>query len=576
MRAGLERRCHEVIALFGIAIVAGVIAGISPCVLPVLPVLLAAGATEAGEQRSLRRPLAVIAGLIVSFTALTLVGAELLTLLHLPLDLLRNIGLVLLGLVGFGLIVPVFGQLIARPFERIRIPRLSKETSGFLIGLGLGAVFAPCAGPVLTAITVVASAHRIGLESVVVTILFSCGAAIPLFIVALAGTEIVARTQALRRHATVLRAGGGAVLIAMTVLLATNALDGLQTSVPGYTTALQSHIEGSASISRQLTALKSDGQPKSTTAGATICVPGDSKLESCGPAAQFTGIVQWFNTPHDEPVTLAELRHKVVLVDFWTYSCINCQRALPHVEAWYSRYRSGGFEVIGVHTPEFAFEHVPSNVRAAAAQLGVHYPIALDNNYGTWLAYGNEGWPSDYLIDGNGIIRDYSSGEGDYSQTETLIRQLLRANDPKMRLPPRTDVPNLTPTEAMTAETYLGYERVAGLDAAIVRDAPSTYAFPASLPIGYFEIGGVWTIHAEEMTSGSGARLDYPVSAKDVYLVLAGSGSVTVSVDGSATKTINVSGVPRLYTLVSRPKEFSATVALTFTSGVQAYDLTFG
>ena len=564
------------IALFGVALVAGVIAGISPCVLPVLPILLAAGATNFGARGGLRRPLSVIAGLVVSFTTFTLVGTEVLTLLHLPLDLLRNVGLALLGLIGLSLIVPGLGSVITRPFERVRVPKLSNDSSGFLMGIGLGAVFVPCAGPVLTAITVVAATHHIGVESVVVTILFSLGAAIPLLIVAVAGGEIVSRTQALRRHAVALRAGGGAVLVAMTVLLATNALAGLQTTVPGYTLALQNHIERSSIATRQLSALKSKGPVVTTHARGSVCLPDATQLENCAAAAPFSGIVQWFNTPGDTPITLASLHHKIVLVDFWTYSCINCQRALPHVEAWYSRYRSDGFVVIGVHTPEFAFEHVPSNVQAASIQLGVHYPIALDNNYSTWLAYGNESWPSEYLIDQNGFIRHFSSGEGDYSRTENLIRELLRANTPAAALPAPTSVRDLTPKDAITPETYLGYQRIAGLDAAIVKDVPTTYAFPASLPLGYFEIAGIWTIHGEEMTAGANARLNYPVSAKDVYLVLGGTGTVTVEVPGSATRTLHVSGSPRLYTLVSRAKQFTSTLALQFSPGVQAYDFTFG
>ena len=564
------------IELFAVALVAGVIAGISPCVLPVLPILFAAGATEGSDHKNLRRPLAVIAGLIVSFTAFTLVGSEILTLLHLPQDLLRDIGLVLLGVIGVSLIVPVLGRAVARPFERIRLPRLSNKTSGFLLGIGLGAVFAPCAGPVLTTISVVASAHRVGLESVVVTLLFSCGAGIPLFIVAIAGGEVVSRTQVLRRHSTALRASGGAVLIAMAAMLFTNALNGLQTTVPGYTQALQSHIEGSPAVKGQLAALRASKSKTNTTPKATVCLPDAATLESCGAAADFAGIVQWFNTPHDRPITLASLRHKVVLIDFWTYSCVNCQRALPHVEAWYSRYHQDGFVVIGVHTPEFAFEHVPSNVQSAAAELGMHYPIALDNNYATWLAYGNDAWPSEYLIDASGTVRHYSQGEGGYSQTETLIRQLLADNDPRRPLPARTDVADLTPKESLTPETYLGYQRIAGLDTPIEKDRATTYAFPASLPVGYFEIAGVWSVHAEEMTAGAGAKLSYPVTAKDVYLVLAGSGNVTVAVPGSATKTIKVSGVPRLYTLVHRANEFASTVALSFSPGIQAYDFTFG
>jgi thiol-disulfide isomerase/thioredoxin len=202
----------------------------------------------------------------------------------------------------------------------------------------------------------------------------------------------------------------------------------------------------------------------------------ESGVGDFGPAPEFTGISTWLNSP---PLTMAQLRGKVVLIDFWTYSCINCQRSLPHVEAWYRRYAHDGFVVVGVHTPEFAFEHVVSNVVAAARQLGVHYPIAIDNTYGTWDAYQNNYWPAEYLIDATGELRHVAFGEGDYSGTETLIRNLLAAAHPGLRLPGPTDVPDRTPNEPLTSETYLGYDRLTGLSGEpVVENAPFDYVLP--------------------------------------------------------------------------------------------------
>jgi len=562
------------IGLLGIAIVAGVIAGVSPCVLPVLPVLFVAGATE-GESKRRRRPLAVVAGLVVSFTLFTLAGAEILTLLHLPLDLLRDAGIALLALVGLGLCIPSLGELVARPFARVRIPTLSGERSGFVIGLGLGAIFVPCAGPVLTAISVVAATHHVGFESVLLTLCFSLGAALPLIVIALAGGALVARVRALRQRAPLIRVVGGVVLIAMAVVLATNVANGLQTVVPGYTSTLQHDVEGGAFATKQLASITAIKHSKVVTHGS-ICVANSAVLGDCGEAAAFTGIVGWLNTPGDRPITLASLRHKVVLVDFWTYSCINCQRALPHVEAWYGRYRADGLVVVGVHTPEFAFEHVISNVKAAAVQFGVRYPIAIDNNYATWLAYGNEGWPAEYLIDGTGEDRYSSAGEGDYSGTESLIRQLLVENRPGLKLPPPTEVANLTPKEVMTPETYLGYDRIDNLYETVTKGKAAAYTLPSSSPPGYFGIGGTWTVNAEEMTAGAGAELAYDVTAKDVYLVMGGNGKVSVSIDGKATRAFAVGGIPKLYTLAHSADTFTGDLKVSFTPGLEAYDLTFG
>ncbi len=179
-----------------------------------------------------------------------------------------------------------------------------------------------------------------------------------------------------------------------------------------------------------------------------------------GKAPNFTGITAWLNTPGDSPLSLSSLKGKVVLVDFWTYSCINCQRSLPHVEAWYNVYHRYGFEVVGVSTPEFAFEHVVSNVASAAKKLGVDYPIAVDDNYGTWNAYMNEYWPAEYLIDQQGAYQARGVREGSYAGTETAIRALLEAGG-ATDLPPATEVANRTPTETrLSPETYVGYSRL--------------------------------------------------------------------------------------------------------------------
>ena len=179
----------------------------------------------------------------------------------------------------------------------------------------------------------------------------------------------------------------------------------------------------------------------------TAALYGGSGLEQCGPAPAFSGIQQWLNTPGGKPVSLAALKGKVVLVDFWAYSCINCQRELPHVEAWDKDYAADGLEVVGVHTPEYAFEHVPSNVAAGVRRLGLTFPVALDNSYDTWNAYDNQSWPAAYLIDASGQIRHVSIGEGDYAGEEQLIRQLLSAAHPGLALPPATDVPDTTPDD---------------------------------------------------------------------------------------------------------------------------------
>ncbi len=234
--------------------------------------------------------------------------------------------------------------------------------------------------------------------------------------------------------------------------------------------------------------------------------------------------------------------------------------------------------MVGVHTPEFAFEHVVSNVRTEAAALGVHYPVAIDDNYDTWNAYDNEYWPADYLIDAQGDVRHVHFGEGDYSTTEQLIRELLVDAHPGLRLPAPTNVPNLTPTGQMNPETYIGYDRLQYLvsSGTVTENAPAVYKFPATLPLGGLGLSGTWTEHSQEATAGSGAELELGFLAKDVYLVLGGSGTIDESINGRHTATIKVGGVPGLYTLFRGSATSTGTLLLRVSPGVQAYDFTFG
>jgi thiol-disulfide isomerase/thioredoxin len=266
----------------------------------------------------------------------------------------------------------------------------------------------------------------------------------------------------------------------------------------------------------------------------------------------------------------------VVLIDFWTYSCINCLRTLPHVKAWYARYRSSGFDVVGVHTPEFDFEHVAGNVAEAVARLEIRYPVAMDNDYGTWDAWGNDSWPAEYLIDAAGQERYSSVGEGDYGRTEAAIRALLTANGAR-RLPPPTAVPDRTPMQLTTPETYLGYQRLERyVGTPISRDVTRTYTYASSLPADHVTYGGTWTVGPEHILAGQDAGLRISVTASDVYLVLAGNGTVRASLDGRALATQRVSGVPTLYSILSGTRAQHGVLELTFTPGVSAYDFTFG
>ena len=605
-----------------VGVLAGIVTSLSPCVLPVLPIVLAAGVRRRGTEDPLAgssvntedphaassvntedphvgssvstvpsgagvsapaqapervrswRPYGVVAGLVVSFSVSTLFGSLILSALNLPQNLLRDAGIVVLVVIGISLLWPRLGDLLERPFARLPGRAVNPDSNGIVLGLGLGLLFVPCAGPVLATIAVVGASHRVSFSALILTASFGIGVGLPLLVLALAGDKLARRTGILRRHARRLRVGGGVVMILIAAAIALNLTDGLQRHVPGYTNLLQNVLTGPAT--NQLRNLAAGGTGATGTGPG--CSEGATSLTNCGRAPELTGITGWLNTPGGTPLSLAALRGKVVLIDFWTYSCINCQRTLPHLETWYSTYQNAGLVIIGVHTPEFAFEHVTSNIAAQAQTLGVRYPIAIDNNYGTWNAYNNQYWPAEYLIDASGVIRHVSFGEGNYPETEALIRQLLGQRDPHQELPLPVEVPDTTPTEALTPETYLGYHyaplHVSGN--APATEGTATYQFPTTLTPDTFALAGAWHADQETLTAGPGAQLKLNFQAKNVYLVLGGQGAVTVRVDGQSESVIAVAGPPKLYTLLSQSTDQRKTIDLTVAPGVQAYDFTFG
>ncbi|MFD8208649.1 cytochrome c biogenesis protein DipZ [Streptomyces sp. NPDC059695] len=592
------------ITLVLIGLLGGLITAVSPCILPVLPVVFLAGGPgteppkrsvtpqreppgapapgdvrveappqEASRPLPNRRPYAVVAGLVLSFGFFTLLGVTIISALGLPQDILRSIGLSLLVLIGLGLIFPAVERLLERPFARIPQRQVNKEGRAFLLGLGLGLLYVPCAGPVLAAITVAGARGEIDADIVVLTLSFAAGTAIPLLAFALAGRRVAERVAAFRTRARKLRIVAGALMIVLAFALAFDVTTALQKALPDYTAA-QKKVEDSDTARQQLSGLYDDSNKE-----LSRCEDGVDELRSCGAAPQFAGISTWLNTPGGRPVDLAALRGRVVLIDFWTYSCINCRRSLPHVEAWDRAYRDKGLTVIGVHSPEFAFEKDAGNVADQARKLGVTYPVALDNKLDTWDNYRNRFWPAKYLVDAQGTVRYFTFGEGRYAQTESLIRDLLTRADPAVRLPPATGQSNDDLASGRTPETYLGTGRIRGYAGTpeLVKDRATVYAYPAGgVRLNRLALAGTWKASYEEFTAGPDARLSLTYRAKNAHLVLAGEGTLTVLVDGRETTTLKIHGSPTLYRLTDDGTAREAHLELRFTPGLQAFAFTFG
>jgi cytochrome c biogenesis protein CcdA/thiol-disulfide isomerase/thioredoxin len=542
-----------VIVLVPIAFAAGVITGFTPCILPVLPIVLAGGT---GTKR---RPYAVAAGLVTTFTAFLLAGAWLWGLLGIGKQHQIQIGAVLLGLLAVTLVVPRIGELVERPLAFLTRRRVGDAGGGFLLGASLGLVFIPCGGPVLAALTSNVARDRVGGWLVLIAIAYAVGAALPMLAIA-AGSRRVAGS--FRRHAQAVRVAGGVLMAAAAIVIYNGWAENLQTTLPPWGHWMQDAIEGNATAKGKLARLSAQDKPVFASVG---------RLKDYGKAPDIQGISAWLNTPG---LTLQQLRGKVVLVDFWTYSCINCLRTLPYLKSWDARYRSKGLVIVGVHSPEFAFEHDLGNVRAAVKRLGVRYPVALDNEFATWNAYQNQYWPADYLIDQSGHVRDIHFGEGAYSETEHDIRLLLAGA--KKPLPPALHQRDRTPTELRTPESYLGYTRIGNYAGSPLRtDTPATYRFPPSLAGDSFAYAGTWTVEGERILAGSGARLRLHFLAKSVHLVLGGHGAVAVTLNGRKLRDVQITG-DRLYTLVTQKRARDGLLELRFTPGLSAYAFTFG
>jgi cytochrome c biogenesis protein CcdA/thiol-disulfide isomerase/thioredoxin len=574
-----------------IGFLGGVITGISPCILPVLPVIFFSGTQSARSKNGndpgaavvteikpslseTLRPYRVIAGLVLSFSVVTLIGSALLSLLHLPQDAIRWIALVALGAIGIGLIFPKFEALLEKPFARLPQKQFGSGTGGFGLGLALGVLYVPCAGPVLAAIVIAGATGTIGLSTVALTLSFAVGAALPLLFFALAGRRVAERVAAFRRRQREIRVAAGIVTILLAVALVFNVPAALQRAIPDYTSTLQQRVGGDERIREELNL---GGLVNDQNRELSNCSNGGAELESCGTAPDIKNITAWLNTPGGSPVDLKSLRGKVVLVDFWAYSCINCQRAIPHIVDWYDAYHELGFEVIGVHTPEYAFERVEANVADGARNLGITYPVALDNGYSTWTNYRNRYWPAKYLIDADGVVRHIKFGEGEYATTEQLIRRLISDARPGVRLPRTVDPTEDTPASETTPETYLSVGKVVNYGGAGPYDEGSfSFGYPQRLTDDAFALRGRWDLDYQGATSRGGdsaVALNY--HAKDVYIVAGGEGTLTVTRNG-VTTSVPISGPPTLHQIVDDPSAARGSLEVTVPAGLQVFSFTYG
>ncbi len=514
---------------------------------------------------------------------------------------------------GLALLIPDVTARVEAPLSRLGRFGPKTRGTGFWSGLGVGAalgfVCAPCAGPILAAVTSVSASSGATAQVVLVAISYSVGLSAVLLVYAFAGRAVIDRIRRVGHGNSVNRALG-AVLLLTGVLMIFNVDVRFEedlakdASLPAILVDPTRSLESSSAVQKRLASLRPTSRfvtaqkeaatrAVSTAAEREVAIPGvkTPSLPNLGNAPDFTNNQDWFNTPGNQPLTLQHLRGHVVLIDFWTYTCINCLRTLPFLKGLYAQYHKYGLDIVGVETPEFTFEQEAGNVRQAISSDGIKYPVVQDNKYGTWDAWNNEYWPAEYLIDAKGHVRHYQFGEGDYKQDEAAVRALLADAGAKSLPPPMTATAIMASAGLGTPETYLDAQRAQGF---VTKLSPGTNNYPGvsgNLGLNQFALKGPWDVSSESISpEGARASITGGVQAAHVYLVLTSAGNVPrqgrVLLDGQPIPAahagadvkngvVTVTG-ERLYSLVSFPTAQQFTFTVQLPPGVSAYDFTFG
>jgi cytochrome c biogenesis protein CcdA/thiol-disulfide isomerase/thioredoxin len=576
--------------LFGF--VAGAGTALSPCVLPVLPIALSAGAT--GGRR---RPLGILAGLAVSFTFATVALVYVIAALGLPNDLLRKLAIGVLLAFGVTLMVPPLAARIEAWLSHFAGHAGASRAgdgfwSGTAVGASLGLLYAPCAGPILAGVITVSASQSFTAGRLAVALSYGIGSAAVLYLLMLGGRRVVAP---LARRGAGLQVTMGAVMVVVALAMLQNYDVRFQNSIaadlPGFLVDPTKGLEETASARSGLSEVR--GESPHGVGAKAIEAPAPRAgirpaLPVLGTAPEFVDNQRWFNTPGDRPLTLRGLRGRVVLVDFWTYSCINCLRTLPYLNAWDRRYRRDGLTIVGVHSPEFPFEKDASNVAEAIARNGIRYPVTQDNDLATWTAYGNQYWPAEYFVDARGRVRYVHFGEGDYGKKEQVIRRLLAEAGHRVGRGTSGAHGIAASAGVTTPESYLGVGRAERFDNPLITRGLHDYGSALRPAPDHLAYSGRWRLTLESATAAGGSlALDF--GARRVYLVLGSRGRprrMRVLLDGRPIPN-RVAGTDvhggtarissqRLYELVNLPRVGRHILRLLPEPGVTGYAFTFG
>ncbi|SAL83776.1 cytochrome c biogenesis protein transmembrane region [Caballeronia arvi] len=601
--------------LIVLAYLGGALTILSPCILPVLPFVFARA-----DQPFVKSGLPLLAGMGLTFAAvatLAAVGGGWVTQAN---QYGRWAAIVLLAVFGLTLLLPKFADRVMHPLVSAgnRLTAFAQRGDGkpgmggsFVLGIATGLLWAPCAGPILGLVLTGAALNGASVGTTLLLIAYAAGAATSLAIALLIGGRVFTAMKRSLGAGEWVRRGIGAAMLAGVAAIALGLDTGVLARVSTVATSgIEQHLVDRLSNRNDGAMMMSANTQKQAQTDAPAMMrastepPKAATLPVEGALPPLDGAVVWLNSP---PLTKEALRGKVVLIDVWTYSCINCLRTLPYLKSWAQKYRDQGLVVIGVHAPEFAFERNVDNVKQAVHDLGIDYPVAIDNNFAIWRALNNQYWPAHYFIDAQGNIRYHHFGEGDYAHSEHVIQELLaeagHGAAPAVAMTAHDDkaigqgaMMQADNADMRSPETYIGYQRAEQFmsPGGATPDRLHDYAAPKSLDVNDWGLAGAWKVGAEHATlEGATGRIVYRFHARDLHLVLGPSQDgkpvrFRVSVDGAAPgashgSDVNADGSgtvtgQRLYQLV---RQTGPVADRTFTiefldPGVEAYAFTFG
>jgi cytochrome c biogenesis protein CcdA/thiol-disulfide isomerase/thioredoxin len=576
--------------LYLLAFVGGILTIVSPCILPVLPFVF-----SRADQPFRRSGLPLLVGMAITFALVAAVATFAGAWIVRANQIGRILAMLIFGVLGLSLLFPSLAEYLSRPFVRlgahVRGHDDGKASIGksLLLGVSTGLLWAPCAGPILGLILTGAAVEGASAHTAFLLLAFAVGAGCSLAVALLAGNRVFAlMKRSLGAEEWIRRGLGVAVLVGVVAIAS------------GWDTGILRRLSLSSTSGVEQSLIDRFRPVAYARDADSSARPVDQvQLGNEGPLPSLDGAVGWLNSP---PLTRESLKGKVVVIDFWTYSCINCLRAVPYVEAWWQKYKGDGLIVIGVHTPEFAFEKEQANVAKAVQDLKITYPVAIDSNYAIWKAFNNEYWPAHYFIDAQGTIRYHHFGEGEYDKSEEVIQELLKERNANLKLSGFVQVSGSGAEAAadlndvQSPETYVGYERQEDYVSPekIQRDAPGVYTAPGRLDVNNWALSGKWNVGGERaMLVAAPGKIVFRFHARDLHLVL-GPGKdgkpvrFRVLLDGAPPEDDHGVDVDsqgngivkgyRLYQLIrQKGRVEDRTFQIEFLDpGVQAYAFTFG